>query len=107
MRLHATSHTAQAVQLSRVWGQPAQASAGLAANGRAWVVTPSHIASSGDSYTEHAVSDTVQTYLQGVHMHVLEKLMPLPPQIPQLLTLGEAANRLAVSKRHLQRLVTR
>jgi|KBSMisStaDraftv2_1062788.scaffolds.fasta_scaffold196668_1 excisionase family DNA binding protein len=40
-------------------------------------------------------------------MHVLEKLMPLPPQIPQLVTLGEAANRLAVSKRHLQRLVAR
>jgi excisionase family DNA binding protein len=33
--------------------------------------------------------------------------MPIPPQIPQLVTLGEAANRLAVSKRHLQRLVAR
>jgi len=55
----------------------------------------------------HAASGTVRTYLQGVHMHVLEKLMPLPPQIPQLVTLGEGANRLAVSKRHLQRLVAR
>jgi excisionase family DNA binding protein len=33
--------------------------------------------------------------------------MPIPPQVPQLLTVGEAANRLAVSKRHLQRLVAR
>ena len=33
--------------------------------------------------------------------------MPTPSQIPQLVTLGEAANRLAVSKRHLQRLIAR
>ena len=33
--------------------------------------------------------------------------MAITPQIPQLLTLGEAANRLAVSKRHLQRLIAR
>ena len=33
--------------------------------------------------------------------------MPIPTHIPQLLTLGEAANRLAVSKRHLQRLAAR
>jgi len=49
----------------------------------------------------------VRTYLQGVHVHVVEKLMPTPPQIPQLVTLGEAADRLAISKRHLQRLIAR
>jgi excisionase family DNA binding protein len=55
----------------------------------------------------HAGGDPLPIYLQGVHMHVMERLMPIPRQIPQLVTLGEAADRLAVSKRHLQRLVAR
>ena len=40
-------------------------------------------------------------------MHIMEIRMRTPTQVSQLITLAEAANRLAVSKRHLQRLVAR